>query len=374
MCIFIGPRARRAPIPTSLAETPLLGNRVDRFVWNGSNLVFAQNVIQLRALQADFGEPPRGNHNGGVLRFGPDGELYVLVGDVGRRGHMQNLPCGPTATCPGATVADDQFGGPAPDNAHLTGVVLRLNGDGTTPSDNPFFSAGAAIGGESGANIQKVFAYGIRNGFGMAFDPISGTLWTQENGDDSFDEINRVPPGFNSGWIQIMGPVRRIEEYKAIETSAEFAGLQQSRWPPSQIADGPRQARSRLFMLPGSRYSDPEFSWKFSIAPGALGFVDGEALGRRFRGDLFVGAATTRLEGGYLLRFRLTSDRRALALGTGGRQDRVADNATKSDLSESRSLLIGRNFGVTTDIQTGPNGNLFVVSLSNGAIYEVLRR
>ncbi|MEA2985709.1 MAG: hypothetical protein QOD94_1963, partial [Alphaproteobacteria bacterium] len=356
-----------------LTETPLLGNRVDRFEWNGSTLLFAQNIIRLRALQADAGQPPFGNHNGGVLRFGPDGKLYVLVGDVGRRGQLQNLPCGPTAACSGPLVADDQFGGPAPDDAHLTGVVLRLNDDGAAPPDNPFFSAGAAIGGQVGANIQKIFAYGIRNGFGMAFDPISGFLWTQENGDDSFDEINLVMPGFNSGWIQIMGPDRRITQYKEIETSAEFGGLQQNRWPPSQIAGSAAQARSRLFGLPGSHHSDPKFSWKFSVAPGGLGFVKGDGLGPRFRGDLFVGAATNRAEGGYLFRFKLNPDRRALVLN-GALQDRVADNATKYDLSENGSRLIGRKFGIVTDIQTGPNGNLFVVSLTHGAVYEILQR
>jgi glucose/arabinose dehydrogenase len=355
------------------AETPLLGNRVDRFVWNGSTLVFAQNIIRLRALQPDAGQVPRGNHNGGVLRFGPDKKLYILVGDVGRRGQLQNLPCGPTATCPGPIVQDDQFGGPAPDNAHLTGVVLRLNDDGTAPSDNPFFSAGAAIGGESGANIQKIFAYGIRNGFGMAFDPISDLLWTQENGDDSFDEINLVMPGFNSGWIQIMGPAKKIKQYKEIETSAEFGGLQQLRWPPSNIADSASEAKSSLFVLPGSHYSDPELSWKFSVAPGGIGFVKGRGLGVQFRGDLFVGAATTRAAGGYLFRFKLTADRKALALSH-ALEDRVANNTTKYDLSESRRFLIGEDFGVTTDIQTGPNGNLFVVSLSHGAIYEIRKR
>ena len=119
-------------------------------------------------------QPERGNHDGGVLDFGTDGKLYVFVGDVGRRGQLQNLPCGPTATCPGPTVPDDQFGGPEPDNAHLTGVVLRLEDDGSAPPDNPFFAAGAAMGGEVGANIQKVFSYGHRNSFGMAVDPKSG--------------------------------------------------------------------------------------------------------------------------------------------------------------------------------------------------------
>ena len=105
-----------------------------------------------------------------------------------------------------------------PDNAHLTGVILRLNDDGTIPTDNPFFAAGATLGGEVGTNVQKVFAYGIRNTFGMAFDPVAGNLWLEENGDDSFSKLSRIEPGQNSGWIQIRGPVERIAEYKAIET------------------------------------------------------------------------------------------------------------------------------------------------------------
>jgi hypothetical protein len=122
---------------------------------------------------------------------------------VGRRGNLQNLPCGPTATCPGSTVPDDQFGGPQPDNAHLTGVILRLNDDGSAPSDNPFFEAGADMGGEVGANLQKIFSYGHRNSFGIAVDPASGNVWLQENGDDTFSELNRIEPGLNGGWVQI---------------------------------------------------------------------------------------------------------------------------------------------------------------------------
>ena len=87
------------------------------------------------------------------------------------------------------------------------------------PEDNPFFEAGAEIGGEVGESIQLVFAYGLRNSFGMAFDPVSGALWEQENGDDSFSELNRVNPGFNSGWTQIMGPPERIAQFKQIETT-----------------------------------------------------------------------------------------------------------------------------------------------------------
>jgi glucose/arabinose dehydrogenase len=250
-----------------LSETPLLGNRVDRYVWSGSGLTFDRNIIRLRAIQQDAGQPERGNHDGGVIAFGLDSKLYVFVGDVGRRGHLQNLPCGPTATCPGPVVPDDQFGGPEPDDAHLTGVVLRLNDDGSAPSDNPFFAAGAAMGGEAGANIQKVFSYGHRNSFGMAVDPLSGAVWVQENGDDSFSELNRVTAGMNGGWIQIAGPVGRIAQFREIETTFGSQALQQIRWPPTNIAMTPGEALSRLFMLPGAEYSDPEFSGKWEVAP-----------------------------------------------------------------------------------------------------------
>jgi glucose/arabinose dehydrogenase len=353
----------------ALADVPLLGNRIDRFVWNGSTLTFDRNMIKLRAFQADPGQPLRGNHNGGVIRFGPDGKLYIIIGDNGRRGQMQNLRRGwnPDGG------PDDQFGGPEPDDAHLTGVIIRLNDDGTTPTDNPFRAAGTAIGGQAGANVQKVFAYGIRNSFGMAFDPVSGALWEQENGDDSFDELNRVEPGMNGGWIQVMGPVDRIQQFKSIEVNEFGRDLQQIRWPPSNIADSPQDALSRLFKLPGSHYSDPEFSWKYAAPPAGIGFLSSRALGPQFQNDLFVGAATPLTAGGYLFHFNLTGNRQKIATDDPRLADRVADNTTKHDITESESLLIGRDFGVLTDIQTGPNGNLFVVSISTGTIYEIFR-
>ena len=294
-----------------LATTPLLGNRVDRFYWNGSTLTFERNIIRLRAFQADADQPLRGNHDGGVLRFGPDEKLYIVQGDTGRRGQLQNLVNGPF----GPGIDDDQFGGPEPDDAHLTGHILRLNDDGTAPRSNPFFGVGATMGGEVGANVQKLFAYGLRNSFGMAFDPVSGDLWEQENGDDSFTELNRAEPGFNSGWVQIMGPPERIQQFKTIETTvtpdpvdpfaATYFGLQQVRWLPTNIADTPEEALSRLFRLPGSFYSAPEFSWKFEVAPAGIGFLESKALGGEYRNDLFVGAARVFLEGGALFRFQL---------------------------------------------------------------------
>jgi glucose/arabinose dehydrogenase len=177
-----------------------------------------------------------------------------------------------------------------------------------------------------------------------------------------------------------MGPLDRIQQFKSIELTLPPSGglpgaqLQQIRWPPSNIADTPGEARSRMFALPGSRYSDPEFSWKFAVPPAAIGFVAGRGLGPQFQGDLFVGAATPLTVGGYLFHFNLTGNRRKIAVDDPRLEDRVADNTTKHDPTESESLLIGRDFGVGTDIESGPNGNLFVVSLTKGAIFEVFRR
>ena len=365
------------PDTDDILRVPLLGNRVDRFEWTGTALVYDANLRKLRAFQhdgapeppgqGDSAQPARGNHDGGPIAFGPDGKLYVAVGDLGRRGQMQNLTDGPTPP-----TDDDQFGGPEPDAAHLSGVVLRLNDDGSTPNDNPFVAEGGVV--------ADVFAYGLRNTFGIAFDPASGALWDQQNADDAFDELNRVERGMNGGWIQIMGPVERIAQFKQIEQTLPPSGglagaqLQQIRWPPSNIADSPQAALSRLHVLPGSQYSDPEFSWKFAVPPAGIGFLSSSALGPQYRDDLFAGAATPTTSGGYLFRFNLTGNRRKIAVDDPRLEDRVADNNAKHDITESESLLFGTNFGVGTDIETGPNGNLFVVSLTQGAVYEIFRR
>jgi glucose/arabinose dehydrogenase len=373
-------------------NVPLLGNRVDRFVWNGSTLEFDRNIIRLRAAQpavpADPGpaQNAAGNHDGGVLRIGPDGKLYIFIGDVGRRGWMQNLRCGPATfyDCPPSTpVMDDAFGGPLPDDAHLTGVILRLNPDGTTPKWNPFFDYGASVGGEVGENIQKIYAYGFRNGYGMAFDPVSDRLWEAANGDDTFSELELVEAGMNSGWIQFMGPASRVAQFKTIETTMGpttdpfapngYFGLQQNRWPPTNIAGTPAEAMSRLQMFPGAHYSDPELSWVYEVGPAAIGFLQGRGLGDEYKNDLFMGGSRNFLEGGHLFRFDLNASRKGIRVSDPRLEDLVADNVHKWSLVESESLLFGRKFGIATEILTGPNGNLFVLSNQAGAIYEIYR-
>jgi glucose/arabinose dehydrogenase len=375
------PSVREGPLQPELgADTdnvlavPLLGNRVDRFIWSGDSLTFDKNLIRLRAFQndgvatpagqGDAGQPALGNHDGGVMRFGRDGKLYVIVGDAGRRGLLQNNLLGPTP--------DDQFGGPMPDDAHFSGVILRLNTDGSAPRDNPFFRLGRIVSfldPESGENLQKVYAYGIRNSFGLTVDPFTGRIWDTENGDDSFDEVNLVRAGFNSGWVQVMGPLARIDEFKEIETTMFLQTLQQLRYPPSRIADTAAEARLRMLNLPGSNYSDPEFSWKFAVPPTALSFLGTSTLGRDYAGDLIVGNGA-----GQLMDFNLNGDRTRFRFSEAGLQDLVDDNSKKFVPNESASLVFAEGFGIITDLQRAANGRLYVVSHTEGTVYQVFRR
>jgi len=359
---------------SDLLAVPLFGNRVDRFILQGDTLTWDRNLIRLRVFQndgvatppnqGDDGQPARGNHDAGVIRFGRDGKLYVIVGDTGRRGILQNNFLGP--------IPDDQFGGPNADDAHFTGVILRLNTDGTAPATNPFFNFGrllSSVDPEAGRNLQKVYAYGIRNSFGIAFDPMTGNLWETENGDDSFDEINLVRRGFNSGWIQLMGPLDRINQFKDIETTFGAQTLQQLRYAPSRIAATPEEARARMLNLPGSQYSDPEFSWKFAVPPAALEFASAATLGRDYAGDLIVGFV-----GGQLMDFNLAASRTRFRFTQSGLQDLVDDNAAKFVPNESAPLVFAHDFGTITDLQRAPGDGLYVVSNTDGAIYRLFRK
>ena len=282
---------------TSGSPAPL-GNRVYRYTWNGSVLVNP-------ALILDLPVTPGPNHNGGTMTFGPDGKLYVVIGDLNHDGNLQNFS-----------------GGAAPDN---TGVIFRINDDGGTPSDNPFFS--------QGGNLAKYFAYGIRNSFGLAFDSVTGKLWDTENGPASYDEINLVEPGFNSGWMRIMGPSSRDA-----------------------------QGTSDLVIFTGSHYADPKFSWFSTVAPTAIVFTNDANLGVDYQNNVFVGD----INNGNLYRFRLNPTRDGLIFTNPSLGDLVADSN-----AELQELIWGTGFVGITDLKIGPDGLLYVLSFLLGKIFVI---
>lgn len=313
--------------------TPL-GNRVYRYDWNAGTqqLENPQLILDLPVL-------PGPNHDGGIVLLGPSGEapgfgdgalLYVVIGDLNRNGQLQNFPSGA-----------------APDD---TGVILRLRQDGSAAPGNPFTpycsvtstqtcpGGGGCPGGETCiTEVERYYAYGVRNSFGMGLDPLTGVLWDTENGRNHYDEVNRVPPGFNSGWEQIMG----------------------------LDADDP-QGPSDLFDMPGtlSTYSDPEFTWFETIAPTAILFPFGSSLGAAYNDVALVGDNNS----GQLFRFPLNASRDAFDFAAfPALQDLVADDDNERDL-----LSIGSGFGVVTDLEIGPDRALYVVSLSGGSITRII--
>ena len=196
------PRSRRTTRPATRCRCAATGSTAS--TGTGRALVYEKTLHRSRALQDDVTNRTnpamplyRGNHNGGVrARRTRTARSTCRSATPAGAGSCRTWSTGRSCSRPvTAEIGDDQFGGPDPDANHLTGVILRLNPDGTAPRDNPFYRLGAERGGSVGASLKKVYAYGLRNGFGMAFDPFSGDLWEQENGDDSFSEINRVEDG-----------------------------------------------------------------------------------------------------------------------------------------------------------------------------------
>jgi quinoprotein glucose dehydrogenase len=148
------------------------------YAYYSDPVVRLNRVVRIRA-QGDVGQErqvildllttERGYHNGGDMTFGPDGMLYVTVGDVHDEGRAQD------PNDPG-------------------GKVLRVDPDGSVPVDNPF------------GPTSPVYSMGHRNSFGICVDPSSGALWETENGPSGHDEINRLEPGGDFGWPLQLGP------------------------------------------------------------------------------------------------------------------------------------------------------------------------
>jgi glucose/arabinose dehydrogenase len=156
----------------------ILGNRLYRYDLIDNKLVNPKLLLDLPFL-------PGPSHDGGVLKIGPDGKSVYLV--IGNLNFIQNQTY--------LTRAQNVKDGAMPDGR---GGVLRVTFDGDVIGDK------GILGNNNPLN--KYYAYGLRNSFGIGFDPITGNLWDTENGQSTNDEINLVKPGFNSGWRVIQGP------------------------------------------------------------------------------------------------------------------------------------------------------------------------
>jgi glucose/arabinose dehydrogenase len=135
-------------------------------------------VVLMTGAQTD-----NGNHDGGCLRIGPDDKLYVGVGDTGL-GDNQGGPGSSTNPY-------------AQDLSKLMGKVLRLELDGTVPTDNPFV-------GQVGVR-EEIFASGFRNPFRFDFDPATGALWLADVGDLTVEELDIVTSGGDYAWPHCEG-------------------------------------------------------------------------------------------------------------------------------------------------------------------------
>lgn len=141
-------------------------NRLSRFTVSASNP--DQIDTNSEKVLIDDIASDAGNHNGGAVHFGKDGKLYVAVGDGG------------------------QFSSNGQALNTLSGKILRINSDGTIPTDNPFFNVAGAK--------KEIWAYGFRNPFTFAVDPVSGMIHVNDVGQSTWEEVNMLEKGGNYGW------------------------------------------------------------------------------------------------------------------------------------------------------------------------------
>jgi aldose sugar dehydrogenase len=292
------------------------GNSVYRYELLDDKLVNPKLIL-------DLSSEPGPAHNGGAITIGPDNNLYVPIGDVD--GSSNPNPNRNVKTLAqnfvNSTLLDGRAG------------ILRVDLDG-----NPV-NGQEILGGEYPLNLY--YAYGIRNSFGIDFDPVAGNLWDTENGPTFGDEINLVEPGFNSGWFSAQG-IWRID--------ADRQG-QKSLNPDNLVTFDNR-----------GKYSAPEFTWEESAAPTALKFLHSDRLGKQYENDLFV----SDIRNGRLYHYDLNQNRTQLVL-TGELEDKVAEKRDTID-----DIIFGERFGGITDLEIGPDGYLYVVSFGKGAIYRIV--
>ena len=279
-----------------------LRNRVYRYNWNGETLVNPTLILDLPAI-------PGPNHDGGKLVIGPDQYLYAIIGDLNHDGKLQNF-----------------LDGPEPDD---TGVIFKVNpNDGSAAPNNPFVNSGDSV-------LSRYYAYGIRNSFGLAIDPLTNMLWDTENGPGEYDEVNLVRPGFNSGWQTVMGPISRSGE---------------------SVDD--------LVSFQGSQYIDPVFSWQITPAVTDIEFLHSPKLGDKYANNIFV----SDYNNGNIYYFEVNEDRTGIKFDASqtGLIDLVADNE-----EELSTITFGSGFGSITDIATGSDGFFYILSFDDGIIYRI---
>ena len=294
-----------------------------KFDTKNNTLVEPQLILNLTA-------SPGPSHNGGALQMDKKKNLYVTVGDLQSTKFNQNKTGFDTK-------AQNIINGTAPDGR---AGILRVTQDGK--------AVGKGILGD-GYPLNLYYAYGIKNSFGIGFDPVTNNLWDTENGPQFGDEINLVKRGFNSGWEKVQGIWK----------------LNQTREKEGVFKDSNNEVEFVHFNGKGS-YSNPEFVWDKPVAPTALIFLNSDKLGKQYKNDIFVGSAKK----GTIFHFDLNDDRDSLDL-SGDLADLVY-----SKKEDSSKIVFGENFGVITDLKVGPDGYLYVVSGSRGsdegAVYRIV--
>jgi aldose sugar dehydrogenase len=297
-------------------KTPL-GNHVYRYELVDNKLINPKLLLKLPA-------EPGPRHNGGAIMIGSDNNLYIPIGDVDGSFNEGKWE----------TRAQNYLNATEPDGR---GGILRITLDGQP------VPGGGILGEKHPLNLY--YAYGIRNSFGIDFDPITGNLWDTENGPGEGDEINLVEPGFNSGWQEVQG-------FPSIVNEEEGA-----------VTEGFDPATLETFSGKG-KYSDPEFSWVSTVGPTAVKFFNSDKFGAQYHNDLFV--ADVR---GVLYHFDLNDNRTGLLL-EGPLADKMADSGEDPALEQ---VTFGRDFGGITDLEVGPyDGYLYVVSIGQGKIFRIV--
>jgi aldose sugar dehydrogenase len=312
------------------------GNRLYKFKFEENKLVNPQLLIEVPA-------SPGADHIGGVLEIGPDNHIYLITGD----GDSCKSSCNDTRSVEASVIYSQTSNFQTGDLPKGRGGIIRISQDGEI--------IGNGILGFTHP-LDMYFAYGIRNSFGIAFDPLTGNLWDTENGPGFGDEINLVEPGFNSGWARAQG-MWEITNYGLLNPTPSDRGyfgervlLEQS--PPD-----------KLVKFGGhDRYSNPELAWNVTMGITAIEFNDSDKLGLEYQNDMFIGEINT----GNLYRFDLNEERTELDLN-GPLSDKIVNS-----LDELEENTFAKEFPIIVDIEVSPDGYLHVLGY-DGSIYKIVK-